>query len=94
MWTYAGARRPGQRREAWVWTTVVEEAGGRCWADFEMGDRRGETFLRLYGRLPEAELYRSGPYRVYEWLPRNRHVAGKGGAVTGTRGCTRGCGTG
>ena len=30
----------------------------------------GETFLRLLGRLPEAEQYRSDHYRVYEWLPR------------------------
>ena len=75
-------------------------AGRRWWrkgtarrADFEVGDRSTETFLRLCGRLPEAELYRSAPYRVYEWLPRNRHVAGKGGVVNRNEGYTPDCRT-
>ena len=65
---------------------MVEEGDGRRWADFEVGDRSGETFLRLYGRLPEAELYRSDHYQVYEWRPRKRHAAGKGGAVNRNEG--------
>ena len=86
MWTYAGARRRGKRREVWIWTAVIAEADGRRWVDFEAGDRSEATFLRLYERLPEAELYRSGHYAVYEWLPRDRHVAGKGGAVNWNEG--------
>ena len=78
LWTYVGARRKGKRREAWVWTAIVEEGDGRRWVDFEVGDRSEATFLKLYDRLPEAQRYVSDAYRVYEWLPRNRHVVGKG----------------
>ena len=50
--------------------------------DFEVGGRSEGPFLRLYERLPEAVLYRSGAYQVYAgWLPPERHVVGKGGAV-------------
>jgi len=45
---------------------------------FEVGDRSEATFLKLYARLPEAQRYVSDAYRAYEWLPQNRHVAGKG----------------
>ena len=78
MWTYVGVRRGKRRREVWVWTAVVEEGDGRRWVDFEVGDRSEATFLKLYDRLPEAQRYVSDGYRVYEWLPHNRHVAGKG----------------
>ena len=86
MWTpyrvrgglYVGVRWGEKRREAWVWTAVVEEEDGRRWVDFEVGDRSEATFLELYARLPEAQRYVSDAYRVYERLPRNRHVAGKG----------------
>ena len=78
MWTYVGSRRQGMRRERWIWTAVVEEEDGRTWMDFEVGDRSEETFLRLYNRLPEAERHVSDGYIVYEWLPRDRHVVGKG----------------
>ena len=37
-----------RRREAWVWTAVVEEGNGRRWVDFEVGDRGEATFLELY----------------------------------------------
>ncbi len=67
-----------KRQEAWVWTAVVEEEDGGRWVDFEVGDRSETTFLDLFDRLPEAQRYVSDAYRVYEWLPRNRHVAGKG----------------
>ena len=69
MWTYRQARRPGQRQDVWVWTAVVSEADGSRWADFEIGNRSAETFLRLYERLPEVALYRTDAYRVYGWLP-------------------------
>ena len=55
MWTYVGVRRGKKRREAWVWTAVVEEADGRRWVDFQVGDRSEATFLKLYDRLPEAQ---------------------------------------
>ena len=64
MWTYQQARRRGQQQDVWVWTAVVRESDGRRWADFEVGDRSAETFLRLYERLPEAKLYRTGAYQV------------------------------
>ena len=81
-----GARRKGKRREVWIWTAVVEERDGSRWVDFEVGDRSEETFLRLYGRLPEAGLYRSDAYQVYDWLPADRHEVGKGGAVNRNEG--------
>ena len=69
-------------RSCRIWTAVVREASGGCWADFEVGDRSEEPFLRLYERLPEAGLYRSDAYQVYlGWFPPERHVAGKGSAV-------------
>ena len=86
MWSYVGARRRGKRREVWIWTAVVEEADGQRWVDFEVGDRSETTFLRLYGRLPEAERYRSDHYRVYQWLPANRHRMGKGSEVNRNEG--------
>ena len=94
MWTpvqaggrlYVGARRRGKRRDMWVWTAVIEEWDGRRWVDFEVGDRTEATFLKLYNRLPEAEQYHTDGYRVYGWLPANRHVTGKGGAVNRNEG--------
>ena len=55
---------------------VVQD--GRRWVDFEVGDRSEATFLKLYTRLPEAQRYVSDGYRVYEWLPHNRHMVRKG----------------
>lgn len=86
MWTYVGARRGEARREAWIWTAVVEEADGRLWGCFEVGDRSEGTFSRLLERLPEALRYRSDDYVVYGLLPRDRHVPGKGGEVNRNEG--------
>ena len=86
MWSYLGARRKGLRRSVWIWTAVIEEADGRRWVDFEVGNRSEATLLRLYERLQEAAQYRSDDYKVYGWLPRNRHLAGKGGAVNRNEG--------
>lgn len=86
MWTYVWSRRKGKRREVWVWTAVIAEADGSRWVDFELGDRSETTFLRLLARLPETLQYRSDHYGVYGWLPRNRHVPGKGGAVNWNEG--------
>ena len=65
MWPYVGVQHGEKRRECWVWTAVVEEAGGRRWVDFQVGDRSEATFFRLYERLPESERYRTDAYRVY-----------------------------
>ena len=52
-----------------------------------MGDRGETPLLRLYARLPGAEQYRSDAYAVYgHWLPPDRHVVGKGGAVNWNEG--------
>ena len=56
-----------------------------------MGDRSETAFLKLYERLPEADLcrsdhYSSGHYSVYQWLPANRCQAGKDGAVNRNEG--------
>ena len=56
MWTYRGARHGAKGEERRIWTAVAREAGGGRRADFEMGDRSEEPFLRLYERLPEAGL--------------------------------------
>ena len=61
MWTYLGARRGKKRRSAWIWTAVAVEWDGSRWADFEVGYRDAETFLRLLRRLPEAAKYRERP---------------------------------
>ena len=87
MWTYRGARQGGKREDCWIWTAVVAEADGQRWVDFEVGDRSETPFWRLYERLPEAGLYRSDAYAVYlGWLPPDRHVVGKGGAVNWNEG--------
>ncbi len=79
MWTYQQARHGKKRQEVWIWTAVIELPDGRRCVDFEVGDRSGETFLRLYERLPEAERYYSDDYGVYgSWLPAERHIVGKG----------------
>ena len=69
------ARRAAQRQDLWIWTAVVAEPDGRRWADFAVGDRSENTFQQLYACLPEAELYRSDAYGVYQsWLPPGCHV--------------------
>ena len=42
--------------------------------------------LRLLERLPDAERYETDGYSVYEWLPRNKHLVGKYGAVNWNEG--------
>ena len=74
-------------------TAAVAEPDGRCLTDFEVGDRSGNTFQRLYARLPDSELHRSDAYAVYQSrLPPADHVVGKGGVVNWNAGCVRGCG--
>ncbi len=87
MWSCVGGRHGEKRREAWLWTAVSLGADGRRQVDFELGDRGEATFLRLYGRLPEAETYCSDAYVVYQsWLPPARHRAGRGGPVNWNEG--------
>ena len=47
--------------------------------------------MRLYERLPEAALYRTDGYRVYGWLPADRHEVGKGGEVNWNEGLPSWC---
>ena len=70
----------------WIWSAVVEEQDGFRWVDFEVGDMSEGTFVRFDERLPAAQLYRSDAYRVYGWLPRNRHKVGKGSEVNRNEG--------
>ena len=59
MRTCQRARQWKKRQEVWIWTAAIELPDGRRRVDFEVGDRSGETFLRLYERLPEAGRYYS-----------------------------------
>ena len=86
MWTYLGIRRGERRRDLWIWTAVVEERDGVRWRMYEVGGRDLSAFSRLLDRLPGADRYETDAYPVYEWLPRDRHVIGKGGAVNWNEG--------
>ena len=86
MWTYVGVRRGENRRSVWIWTAVVEEWDGSRWADFEVGRRDAETFLRLLRRLPKAAKYRSDHYSAYSLLHPVSHVKGKGSEVNRNEG--------
>ena len=70
---------------------MVAERNGSQWADFDLGDRSAATFCRRYKRLPETGLYRTDAYRVYGWLPADRHQVGKGGAVNWNEGLHSWC---
>ena len=48
---------------------------------YEVCGRDESAFSRLLDRLPRADMYETDAYPVYEWLPRDRHMIGKGGAV-------------
>ena len=91
MWTYRQARRRGKRQDVWVWTAVVSEADDSRCADFDIGNRSEQAFLRLYERQPAARLYGTYAYRVYGWLPADRHQVGKGGAVNWNEGLHSWC---
>ncbi len=86
MWTYLGVRRGERRKDLWIWTAVVEERDGIRWRMYEVGDRDLSAFSRLLDRLPDADRYETDAYGVYEWLPRDRRVVGKGGAVNWNEG--------
>ena len=61
---------------------MVRGIDGNRWVDFEIGYHSEEPFLRLHDGVPEAELNRSDAYLAYlSWLPPDRHVMDKGGAV-------------
>ena len=86
MWTYLGIRRGERRQDLWIWTAVVEEMDGIRWRMYEVGGRDESAFSRLLDRLPGADRYETDAYPVYGWLPRDRHVIGKGGAVNWNEG--------
>ena len=85
-WTRVGARRGENRWSAWIWTAAVEEWDGSRRADFEVGHRDAETFLRLLRRLPDAAKYRSDHYEAYSHPPPARHVKGKRSEVNRSEG--------
>ena len=63
--------------------------GGRdClrWRLYEVEERDESAFSRLLDRLLDADRYETDAYGVYEWLTRDRHVIGKGGAVNWNEG--------
>ena len=75
MRTCQRARLGNKRQEVWIWTPVIELPDGRRRVDFEVSDRSGETFLRRYERLSEAERYYSDDYGVYgSWPPAERRI--------------------
>ena len=65
---------------------MVEEPDGVRWRMYEVGGRDESAFSRLLDRLPGADKYEMDAYPVYEWLPRDRHAIGKGGAVNWNEG--------
>ena len=65
---------------------VIQERDVSRWIDFEVGDRDEAALMRLLERLPDAERYESDDYKVRKWLPHNKHVVGKGGAVNWNEG--------
>ena len=57
---------------------MVEDRDGVHWRLYEVGGRDVAAFSRLLDRLPGADMYETDAYLVYEWLPRDRHIVGKG----------------
>ena len=78
--------RGENRRSEWIWMAAVEEWDGSRWADFKVGYRDAETFLRLFRRLPVAAKYRSDHCEVYSHPPPARHMKGKGSEVNRSEG--------
>ncbi|WP_245735371.1 IS1 family transposase [Thermodesulforhabdus norvegica] len=79
-WTYVGCRRGAGRNGNWMWTCLAD---GRFL--FEVGSRSEGTFLRFYDEIPEAEVYYTDDFKVYDWLPFNRHVKGARGKAKTNR---------
>ena len=86
MWTYLGIRRGERRQDLWIWTAAVEERDGVRWRMYKVGDMDVSAFSRLLDKLPGADRDETDAYPVYEWLPRDRHVMGKGRAVNRMKG--------
>ena len=86
MWTCLGARRGERRKDLWIWTVVVEDRDGVRRPMREVGGRDEAAFSRLLDRLPDADRRETDSYPVYGWLPRDRHVIGKGRAVNRNEG--------
>ena len=68
-----------------AWRTSGRPGGVR-WRIFGARGRDESAFSRLLDRLPRADRYEADAYPVYEWLPGDRHVIGKGGAVNRNEG--------
>ena len=86
MRTYLGIRRGAGRKDLWIWTAVVEERDSFRWWMYEVGGRDVSAFSRLLDRLPGSDRYEPDAYPAHEWLPRDRHAIGKGGAVNRNEG--------
>ena len=53
----------------------------------KLGGRDESAFSRLLDRLPDTDMYDPDAYPVYEWLVRDRHAIGKGGALNRMMDC-------
>ena len=78
--------RGERRKDLWIWTAVMGERDGVRWRIYELDGKDESAFSRLLDRLPGADRYETDAYPVYEWLPLDRHVMGKGGAVNRNEG--------
>ena len=94
MWAYVKGRWGEKRREAWVWTAVIEDAGGRRGVDLVVGATAREHFCggtpgcrRRDGTVLMGIRFRGGGRRT-------GIEVGKGGAVNWNAGLHRGCGAG
>ena len=65
---------------------MVKEIDGIRWQMYEVGGRDESAFSRLLEQMPDADRYETDAYGVYQWLPCDRHVIGKGGAVNWNEG--------
>ena len=64
----------------------MEEWDGSRRADFEVGQRDMERFIRLLRRLPKAAKYRSDHFEAYSLLHPVSHAKGKGSEVNRNEG--------
>ena len=69
-----------------IWTAAVEERDCLLWRMYKVGGRNESAFPRLLDRLPGSDKRQPDAHRVAEWLPRDRRIVGKGGAVNRNEG--------
>ena len=71
MWTYVKCKRGKDKGIKWIWTCIAD---GKFL--FEVGLRDKDTFIQFFEKIPEAELYYTDNFKIYDWLPADRHVKG------------------